>query len=192
MVFLSRERCGCALFNARNAVTAIDLVPYSNLNGSTELELDSGMPTPPPPPIRLSVLTATSFHWRHRRRRAAYVRSVVSSRSSSRSRSRKETTALSSPATQFTSAISSEQHSVEDPLGVTQARTNSIGPGAITATSSAESITGTNEFQTSPTFTPTQVRAFTTFFRFARLQVETDFGESGGQTEVLIDAVGAA
>ncbi|KAI9444535.1 hypothetical protein H4582DRAFT_2052826 [Lactarius indigo] len=88
------------------------------------------------------------------------VRSVVSSRSSSRSRSRMEPTASSSvpPGPQFAPNISSEPYNGEDPHA--QTRANSTGPGVVVA-SSVESITGTNEYQTSPTSTPTQVRAFT-------------------------------
>ncbi|KAH8987743.1 hypothetical protein EDB86DRAFT_2087704 [Lactarius hatsudake] len=139
----------------------------SNLSNSTASELDSGMPTPTPTSNKtlgldsnertLAQSTSTSS-LRDR------VRSVVSSRSSSRSRSRIEPTASSSSVPsvpQFASNISSEPYNAEDSFARTRA--NSSGNGLVLA-SSVESITGTNEFRTSPTSsapTPTQARAFT-------------------------------
>ncbi|KAI9438443.1 hypothetical protein BJY52DRAFT_548926 [Lactarius psammicola] len=140
----------------------------SNLDSSTAPVLDSGMPTPTPTSNKtlgfdgnerpLAPSSSTSS-LRDR------VRSVVSSRSSSRSRSRIEPTAPSSSAPsgpQFATNISSEPNNAEDPLA--QMRSNSNGSGFVVAPS-AESITGTNEYQTSPTSstapTPTQARAFT-------------------------------
>ncbi|KAH9030289.1 hypothetical protein EDB84DRAFT_1588689 [Lactarius hengduanensis] len=82
------------------------------------------------------------------------VRSVVSSQPTASSSS-----VLSGP--QFASNISSEPYNAEDSLARTRA--NSTGHGLVLA-SSVESITGTNEFRTSPTSsapTPTQARAFT-------------------------------
>ncbi|KAH9058262.1 hypothetical protein EDB87DRAFT_933176 [Lactarius vividus] len=139
----------------------------SNLTSSTAPELDSsGMPTPTPTTNKMlgfdsneRPLAPSSSTGSLRDR----VRSVVSSRSSSRSRTRMEPTASSSVPSvpQFASNISSEPHNAEDSLA--QARANSSGHGLVFA-SSVESITGTNEFRTSPTSsapTPTQNRAFT-------------------------------
>lgn len=135
----------------------------SNLNSSAALELDSGMPTPTPTSNktlgfdgnqRQLAPSSSSSSLRER------VRSVVSSRSSSRSRTRAEPTAPSS-GPQFAATISSEPHNVEGTLS--PARTNGNGSRLVKAPS-AESLTGTNEYQTSPTSsapTPTQARAFT-------------------------------
>ncbi|KAH9041348.1 hypothetical protein EDB85DRAFT_1473515 [Lactarius pseudohatsudake] len=141
----------------------------SNLSSSTapEIESDSGMPTPTPTSNKTLGLDSNERTLAPSRSASSLrdrVRSVVSSRSSSRSRSRIEPTASSSSVLsgpQFASNISSEPYNAEDFLARTRA--NSTGHGLVLA-SSVESITGTNEFRTSPTSsapTPTQARAFT-------------------------------
>ena len=86
------------------------------------------------------------------------VRNAVTSRSSSRSRTRVEPTVPTPSGPQFAPIISTEPRNVED-----LARANGNGPALVMAPST-ESITGTNEYRTSPTSsvpTPTQARAFT-------------------------------